>query len=594
MREKRLQAHLRQIERLQRRIDTLKTQSDQFSSLRLAIMGIGILATLGAYFSLGSLGFWGFLIPTILIFGVVVAIHRRIQNSLSAHKVWQHIKQLNIARMRLDWEDIPQLLRAEKHPLEIDLDLRQVHRLIDTSTSRDGSLRLQGWLLTPHPDFDTIQKRQALIQEIIPMVIFRDRLILYANKTHHDGNAVSNWLKNQNEDPHLKTILRILWVLAGTTIVFFVPGTLGTIPPIWVASWLAYVGLFFSQWRNTSSLFQEALTLHDTLKHLSTIFAHLETYHYGEKENLKTLCSPILQDKPSQQLAKLAQIVSAVSLQGNPILWMVINVIVPWDVYFAYQLNQEKKHLAESLPRWLDVWYELEALTSLANFAYLNPEYTFPTFTNSENDIITTKNIGHPLIKNEMRVTNDFALDHLGEVIIITGSNMAGKSSFLRTLGVNLALAYAGSVVAAESLETRLFRVFSCIRVTDSLNDGISYFYAEVRRLKALLDALETPSELPLFFLIDEIFRGTNNRERLIGSQAYIQKLSGGQGVGLVATHDLELVRLADENPNITNYHFREEVTDGRMVFDYVLHAGPSPTTNALKIMALEGLPIEV
>jgi DNA mismatch repair ATPase MutS len=137
-------------------------------------------------------------------------------------------------------------------------------------------------------------------------------------------------------------------------------------------------------------------------------------------------------------------------------------------------------------------------------------------------------------------------------------------------------------------------RVFTCINVSDSVTDGISYFYAEVRRLKALLQALSMPSETPLLFLIDEIFRGTNNRERLIGSRSYIEALSGGNGVGLVSTHDLELVTLAESLPTIHNFHFRETIVDGLMAFDYKLRTGPCPTTNALTIMQLEGLPVSV
>jgi DNA mismatch repair ATPase MutS len=139
---------------------------------------------------------------------------------------------------------------------------------------------------------------------------------------------------------------------------------------------------------------------------------------------------------------------------------------------------------------------------------------------------------------------------------------------------------------------TQLFRLFTSMRLTDSVTEGYSFFYAEVRRLKALLTELEQVAERPLFFLIDEIFRGTNNQERLLGSRAYVRALAGGHGVGFIATHDLELVKLADENALIHNYHFRDAVVDGRMVFDYKLHPGPCPTTNALKIMALAGLPL--
>ena len=178
------------------------------------------------------------------------------------------------------------------------------------------------------------------------------------------------------------------------------------------------------------------------------------------------------------------------------------------------------------------------------------------------------------------------------KIAILTGSNMAGKSTFLRTVGVNLCLAYAGAPVNADSLQVSLFRVFTCIKVSDSVQDGLSYFYAEVKRLSALLSATEA-NDLPMLFLIDEIFRGTNSRERHIGSRAYIRELSNRRTVGLVATHDLELVKLADEIPGVGNFHFREELSNGRMVFDYQLRPGPCPTTNALQIMRLEGLPVD-
>jgi DNA mismatch repair ATPase MutS len=170
---------------------------------------------------------------------------------------------------------------------------------------------------------------------------------------------------------------------------------------------------------------------------------------------------------------------------------------------------------------------------------------------------------------------------------------MAGKSTFLRTVGVNLCLAYAGAPVNASRMQTSLFRIFTCIKVSDSVQDGLSYFYAEVKRLQALLAATEVADPRAVLFLIDEIFRGTNSRERLIGSRSYIRALTERNALGLVATHDLELVKLADEIKGVANFHFREEVQEGKMVFDYKLRPGPCPTTNALHIMRLEGLPVK-
>jgi DNA mismatch repair ATPase MutS len=291
-------------------------------------------------------------------------------------------------------------------------------------------------------------------------------------------------------------------------------------------------------------------------------------------------------------LKRLERLAAALGLRTNALLWFVVNALVPWDFYFTHRLNLLKVELAELLPKWLDAWYELEALNSLANFAYLNPAYVFPQVSDGS-AILAARALGHPLLKPESRVCNDFRLDDQTEIAILTGSNMAGKSTFLRTVGVNLCLAYAGAPVNAERLQVSLFRVFTCIKVSDSVQDGLSYFYAEVKRLKALLSAAEQKDAPPLMFLIDEIFRGTNSRERLIGARAFIRALSQLPAVGLIATHDLELVKLPDEIAGVTNFHFREEVRDGKMVFDYQLRPGPCPTTNALHIMRLEGLPVD-
>jgi DNA mismatch repair ATPase MutS len=298
-------------------------------------------------------------------------------------------------------------------------------------------------------------------------------------------------------------------------------------------------------------------------------------------------------------LSKTARIASAATLRRNPFLWLPLNVLIPWDAYCAYRLGQYKKEIARRLPVWLDTWFELEALCSLAAFAYLNPDYTLPDVvapTQVQRDhlkLFQGETLGHPLIPSDKRVTNNFSIEQAGEVVIITGSNMAGKSTFLRTLGVNLCLAYAGGPVSATLLRVSVLRLFTCIRVADSVTDGYSYFFAEVKRLRALLDALEEAKEEPLFFLVDEIFKGTNNRERLIGSRSYVRAVAGRNCVGAISTHDLELVKLEETIPQVHNCHFREEVKEGNLVFDYILRSGPCPTTNALKLMELEGLPVD-
>jgi DNA mismatch repair ATPase MutS len=280
----------------------------------------------------------------------------------------------------------------------------------------------------------------------------------------------------------------------------------------------------------------------------------------------------------------------------NPLVGLLLNVIVPWDFFLGGLIARLRERLETLVPLWLDRSAELEAAGSLANFGYLNPGCAFPCIervadSSSRQFVFEATALGHPLIPASMRVSNDFSLGDT-QLVVLTGSNMSGKSTFLKTLGINMVLAYAGAPVCAASLRLGLFRPFSCIRVTDSVQDHVSTFFAEVRRLKQLLDALGTPDARPLFYLVDEIFRGTNNRERVAGGRAFMAALLGQNGAGAISTHDLELAFAGEGLARVTNYHFREELTGRRMIFDYKLRRGISPTTNALKIMEIEGLPI--
>jgi DNA mismatch repair ATPase MutS len=282
-----------------------------------------------------------------------------------------------------------------------------------------------------------------------------------------------------------------------------------------------------------------------------------------------------------------------VGLRSNPVLGILFNLILPWDFLFAYLADRYRAQVAQAFPTWAEICYRLDALIALANFGFLNPSYVFPEIALDAKPVLGAEDLGHPLIPHDRQVHNDFLIDAPGALAIITGSNMAGKSTFVKTIGINLCLAYAGAPVDATQFRSVPFRLHTCIRITDSIVDGFSYFYAEVKCLKRLLEELKSDGGLPLLYLIDEIFRGTNNRERLLGSRAYIRALLGENAAGLLATHDLELASLAESSPKVHNYHFRDSVRDGRLVFDYKIQPGPCPTTNALKIMQMEGLPVD-
>ncbi|HYX50590.1 MAG TPA: hypothetical protein VE843_12650, partial [Ktedonobacteraceae bacterium] len=575
---------------------------------------IGALLSFSAYF---LAGWWLLLIgvaTTLIIFSIVAYFHGRINRSITRHKIWMQIKSTHIARINLDWDGIPPEPFTDlpaNHPFATDLDItgkHSLHRLINTAVLSEGSQRLQEWLLNTTPDLQVILKRQALIQELIPLTIFRDKLLMKAllssknmSRTWEQKNLL-NWLHEQPSTRSLLPLLFLSLTLSVLTITLFILNVVQLIPQYWVLMLLLTILFLFVTKNQRGDLFEDAYLLRDRFAQLGLIFEYLETYRYGKNQHLKALCEPFHMDhehRPSPLLKKIARVASASTLQKNLLLWIIVNALVPWDFYFAFRFQQYKSLLAMHLPVWLNIWLELEALNSLANFAYLNPEYILPEIVLCEGHQDPTLpfqacGLGHPLIPANQKVVNDFSMRKLGEIDIITGSNMSGKSTFLRTVGTNLCLAYAGGPVNANLFQTSLFRIFTCIRINDSVTEGYSYFYAEVKRLRKLLTEVESENYLPLFFLIDEIFKGTNNRERRIGSESYISALVGKNCIGLISTHDLELVTLEENLPAIRNYHFKEDVLDGQMVFDYQLREGPCPTTNALKIMQLEGLPIDI
>ncbi len=576
--------------------------------LWLFIGGV-VIAFVALLFGLGGVGLVAFL-ALVVAFLVVVVFHRRLIGTRLRYQRAQALTAAQVARVTLDWENIPdapELPASPAHAFAADLNLvgeRSLHRLLDTSASLGGSARLRDWLLEPTPDPTTIEKRQAVLRELGERPGFRTMLLLSGLQVREtlsarwDSDKMLRWLQEAQPPRGLGRLLAALLVLAAADVILFTLYALGLLPPVWMATLALYGGIYLFNYRAYNELFEQTFRLGDFLDHLRAVLVGLETYPYAADGALRATAAPFLngQERPTAYLRRIGWLASAASMGENPVLGFVINLLAPWNLFFALVMERYKAGLRRTLPGWLDAWYELEALNSLGNFAYLNPDYTFPTIqaeaTAQADPVFAAHAIGHPLIAPKLKVCNDFQVSGLGQVALVTGSNMSGKSTFLRTLGINLVLAYAGGPVNAERMETLPFRLFTAIQVSDSLSYGISYFYAEVRRLKALLDALERADDLPLFFLVDEIFRGTNNEERRIGSQAFVRALVDGRGTGVISTHDLELTHLSESEPRVRNLHFREDVSAGRMLFDYKLRPGPSETTNALKIMAMEGLPV--
>ena len=599
------------IERLDRRREGLEKKSALFSRIRLGIALGGAVATYLVYQSSGSPLAWATALFFAGAFGVAAYFHSRIILGIRKHRIYAGIKAAHIARIDRDWNGIPETRFEEAeatHPFARDLNLtgpHSLHHLLDTSFTLEGSARLRDWLLDPIVDPASSLERQALVRELKPMMRFRDRLTLLselvtsAPEGRWEGDAVLAWLNRHIDGSRIRVVLFILFGLAAVTAVLLAMNIFGDLGPLWLISFLLYVSVYLLNSRLYAELFDEAEHLYDQLNRFRPVLIFLENERFKAGTRLADVCAPLQEagKPPSAFLRTIMWLSVAASTQKSEVLRLVLNIVMPWDLLFTVLLHGYKTRLRDRLPRWLDAIRTLEAANSLATFAALHPEYGFPEIEPSRNNdepLFRATGLGHPLLSDKENVRNDFQIDSIGRIALITGSNMSGKSTFLRTLGANYALALAGGPVNAETFATRPFRLFTCLNVIDSVTDGISYFYAEVKRLKCLLEELQRNHDHPLLFLVDEIFRGTNNRERLIGSRALLLSLVAEDGVGVVSTHDLELVKLEKESSGIQNYHFRETVENGRMQFDYTLRPGPCPTTNALTIMQMEGLPVEL
>lgn len=586
----------------------LKLLDQRFFWYRLsAFLSAWLFAILTRFLIPGMAWLWVLIFLFVIFLGVVF-FHRRLDKTRVRYQIAEEWFEQQIARATLDWEKIPQItpiINDPDHPYMNDLNLigdRSLLQVVDTTNTVGGQKKLFDWFLSPDLVLEEICLRQSLIKEILEYPGFRNQTLLLGREVQRstkglwDEKNLMTWLQSQTSKTKLLQWLFLLSFLAALNLFLLAMNLFGNWGAYWQFSFLLYFGLYFFQYRTYQNTFQEAFQINKDLQPLEKVLKYLETYPAPKQSNLKLILAAIQHEhqKPSNYLRRIVLISSAASIQNNQILSLLINAILPWDMFFAYILERQKLNLKQYLPKWLSTWYDVEALSTLANFASLNPDYQFPDISQSPALVIfSAQGLGHPMIRKSEKVVNDFSVADIGEVAIISGSNMSGKSTFLRTLGVNLVLAYAGSVVNATKMQVCLLRLFTCIQVSDSLKDGFSYFYAEVRRLKMILNKLQETDTLPVFYLIDEIFQGTNHEERRIGSLSYIKALVKENGVGAISTHDIELSKLADQEIRVHNYNFQDSVVNGKMSFDYILRFGPSPTTNALKIMEIEGLPVK-
>ena len=609
LRQKRERTIKRGISKAERLLTRGAQISTTFTRWRLAIFLTAFFTCLvlykAAWFHTGN---WT-LLTFLIVFITVSYFHGTLKRKLYRLTKWKQGKSTNLARLQLDWSNIPShsFTTLSNHAYAYDLDIigpRSLLQLLDSTLSLPGRHRLHQWMLNQNEQPLTVSEwtlRQSLNKELSGLALLRDRIFLEASLVSEeplDSHRIEAVLRHGASIPYLTHRLIAAFALCASTVMLGILAATTAMPGYWILSFGLYVILYFYTAGYVAPIFGQVLDLHHELEKFVVVAKRLECHQFQNQPELKRLCAPLTTDnqKPSKMLRDLARICSGLSIKAHPLVHIVINAVMPWDLSFVYRLNKTCRRLDQSLPIWIDRLATLDAASSIGTFAYLNPEYTWPIReqpSSPQADTgFTARQIGHPLINANVRVENSLEFHELGQVLLVTGSNMSGKSTFLRTIGINICLAQAGAPVCAHQLSWTWMRLLCCIRVTDSLAEGLSYFYAEVKRLKVVLDGVSEPEGHPVLFLIDEIYKGTNNRERLGGSQAFIHALQKGNGLGLLSTHDLELAQLEKNGSRVSNVHFQETIEHGKLQFDYQLKPGPCPTTNALRIMEQEGLPV--
>jgi DNA mismatch repair ATPase MutS len=292
---------------------------------------------------------------------------------------------------------------------------------------------------------------------------------------------------------------------------------------------------------------------------------------------------------PSKEIHKLVRLMDWLNSRLNPFFAGIIGPLLLWSTQFAFAIEEWRAQDGAAIGRWLDAVGELEALCSLSAYAYEHASDPFPEVIEGST-LFDADDLRHPLLPASQCIPNSLKLDRDRQLLLISGSNMSGKSTLMRTVGVNVVLALAGAPVRAKRMRVSVLSIGATIRVVDSLQQGTSRFYAEIQRLRRIMDLTRN---MPVLFLLDEILHGTNSHDRAVGAEAVIRGLLARGAIGLVTTHDLALVKLAETlGPQAANFHFQDHLEDGRMVFDYRLRPGIIEKSNALELMRAVGLEV--
>ena len=577
-----------------------KQQCNILSNLRL-VASLGII--FGAIFFYFEYRYLGGLFSAVALVAFVIFIiqHEKVKKRKELAFSLAKINRQAIDRFNGKWvefTDNGEEYVDQKHHYSVDLDIfgqASVFQWINNTFTFLGRKFLRNSLTEPERDIIKIKARQAAINELAGKLDWRQHFLAEGSSVENGMNnpeSLLTWVENEN---HLFRQPWLVWgvrFLSLATLVSLLLPILMGIGFLYITGilLLTQLVLFIIGFRSYLKTNKVTDLNNDAILTFQKLLTKIERENF-ESKYLSELKSSLIDSNgnyASKQINELSFIVDMMSFKYSPLIYFLFNVIFLLDYHCMIALEKWKKKSGYSVRTWLTVIGKLEEISSLTTIRYDNPNWCNPQLTNSKQNL-SAKNMGHPLLISNARVCNDLNIKGSGNVLLITGSNMSGKSTLLRTVGLNLVLAYIGAPVCASDFKCSIMDIYTSMRVNDNLEKKISSFYAELLRIKTIIKAASENNSI--FFLLDEIFKGTNSKDRHIGATAVIRKLSKMSAVGLVSTHDLELGELEiDKDIDVENYHFSESYINNQIVFDYKLNPGVSKTTNAIYLIKMIGI----
>lgn len=539
---------------------------------------------------------WWWIALPVVAFIALMAMHQRVRQAMARLERAVKFYERGLARLEDRWMGSGETGASfddKTHPYAEDLDLfgaGSLFELLSTARTHAGEEKLAAWLLAP-ATVEEVRARQAAVEELRNRLDLREDLALLGAEMR--ASVQTAGLTAWGTAPPVLTsvvmpiVAAVLGIFAAVAVVMW----LGYGYRLWALVALLGEGIFLSRYRAQITQVINAVDRPGRdLALLSEILARLEREQFSTPK-LVALRRQLDADEhpPSHQIARLSRWLQILDSTRNQ-FFAPISFVLLLPAQLSYAIDRWRQRIGNHIPQWLDAVGELEALGALANYAYEHPRDPFPELIESQARL-DGRGLGHPLLPENRGVRNDVRLGGELRVLIVSGSNMSGKSTLMRTVGVNVVLALAGAPVRAESLRLSPLNIGASMHILDSLQSGASRFYAEITRLRQVVAMTE--GQLPLLFLLDEILSGTNSHDRRIGAESVVKGLAERGAIGLITTHDLALTRITDSlGARAANVHFEDHIEDGQMVFDYKMRPGVVTHSNALALMRAVGLDV--